>query len=123
MGWVSRGLLSRLEAARALGRFPSDSGKIQICFANLGFLPSLRSKLPYAPILALLPIQSGFSSISIQFCKVKRFSLIFALYFALCASTAWKSAAVRFAADILSQLSRYSLAYLGLFSRVIFRLS
>ncbi len=33
------------------GRFRSDSGKIQIRCADLGFLPSLRSKCPYAPTL------------------------------------------------------------------------
>lgn len=44
--------LSRFEAARTLGRFPSYSGKIQICFANLCFLPSLQSKRPRCPLLS-----------------------------------------------------------------------
>ncbi len=43
--------LSRCEAARTLGRFRCDLGKIQICSANLGFLPSLRSKRPRCPLL------------------------------------------------------------------------
>ena len=38
---------------RAAGRFPSASGKIQICSANPGLLPSLLSKPPCAAILAL----------------------------------------------------------------------
>lgn len=40
------------------GRFHSDSGKKQICCADPGFSPSLRSKLACAAILALLVIES-----------------------------------------------------------------
>ena len=43
--------LSRFGLGAWPGRFHSDSGKIQICCADLGFLPSLRSKRPYAPTL------------------------------------------------------------------------
>ena len=46
-----RASLSRCEAARTLGRFRCDLGQIQICSANLGFLPSLRSKRPRCPLL------------------------------------------------------------------------
>ena len=35
------------------GRFPSDSGKTRPAARAAGLLPSLRSKLPYAPALAL----------------------------------------------------------------------
>ena len=48
---VQRFSLSRFGAGAWPGRFHSDSGKIQICCADLGFLPSLRSKRPYAPTL------------------------------------------------------------------------
>ena len=44
--------LSRFEAARTLGRFPSDSGKIKVCEANLDFLPSLPSKRPRWPLFS-----------------------------------------------------------------------
>ncbi len=57
-----RRVLSRCEAATPLGRFRCDSDKIQICSANLGFLPSLHSKLPRCPLLRasgryFLPVQ------------------------------------------------------------------
>ena len=41
------------------GRFRFDLDKIQSSLAGLGFLPSLRSKLPYAPTLALRKREPG----------------------------------------------------------------
>jgi hypothetical protein len=43
--------LSRCGLGTWPGRFLSDSDKIQIFYENLGFLSSLRSKLPYVPTL------------------------------------------------------------------------